>query len=241
MRIQSRAIRILSAILFAVGILLGMALFGSAAWGDFEASLFDLSLPSDGPLGTLRCPVLITSGESGKISATFDNSSDRPVDRRIRIHISDGLVTLMREEKTMLHLASGERQRLQWTVNPDDAVWRRLILARVYTYRQYPLPSRTAACGILLLNVPLLTGNQIFALAFVTSLLAIGIGGALWVAANRPLAGRMQHVTLVMAALAAVVVAGLIASLMGWWLLAGLLLILAILLALAVITYSLLS
>jgi hypothetical protein len=241
MKIRSKAVRFVSVLLFSVGILLGLALLASAAWGDFEASMFDLSLPSDGPLSTLRCPVLITASESGTVSATFDNRSERPIQRRIRIHVSDGLVTLLREEKSMLPLDPGEKQRLEWTVTADDAVWRSLILARVYQYRQYPSPSRTAACGILVVDAPFFTGSQILALVLVTTLLCIGIGGGLWVAANRPLAGRKQRLTYGMAFLAGTVLLGLFASLLGWWLLGGLCLILALLLAIALLTYSLLS
>jgi hypothetical protein len=241
MKTQSRAIRILSVILYSAGILLGMALSASAAWGDFEASLFDLSLPGDEKLDTLRCPVLITAGESAKISATFDNPIDQPMDRRIRTHISDGLFTLLREEKTTLTLAPAEKQKLHWTVSADDAVWDRLVLARVYVYRQYPLPSATAACGIVLLNVPIFTGNQILALALVGSLLGFGLGGGLWLASNRPLAGRVRHLTYAMAALGILVLLAMLASLCGWWPSAGFLLALCLLLALSVISYALLS
>lgn len=241
MSIQRKAIRVLGLVLFTVGIVLGMALFATAAWGDFEASLFDLSLPSDGPLNTLSCPVLVTAAESGTVSATFTNPSERPIQRRVRIHVSDGLVTLLREEKSMLPLDPGERQRLQWTVTADDAVWGRLILARVYVYRQYPLPSATAACGILLVDLPPFTGGHVLALAVAASLLGIGLGGWLWMASNRPLAGRIRRVTYGMAVLAGIVLAGMSASLLGWWLLAVGLLVLAILLALALFAYSLLS
>lgn len=231
----------LGVLIFALGVVLGLAFYSGAAWGDLEAFLFHVEGDADASLGSLSCPVVITSTESGTVSATFRNPTERPIKPVVRTHISEGFVTLMRRIDDRPSLEPGEKQRLEWTVTADDAAYGYLILARVFVKYPYPLPARTAACGVLVIDLPGWTGSQVTALVVVGSLLCMVGGVGLWVAGNRPLSGRILDATRAMIALAVVVLLGIIGSFLGWWLLSGLLLMIALLLIGAIITYFLQS
>lgn len=237
MKKRKRLLGTIGVLLFAVGAALGIVFYGAAAWGDLEAFLFDVTVDSDAALGSLRCPVVITSTESGKLSATFENPTERPIKPSVRTHISEGFVTLMRRIDDRPSLEPDEKQRLEWTVTADDAAYGYLILARVFVRYPYPLPDRTAACGVLVIDLPGWTGSQVTALVVVGSLLCMVAGVGLWVAGRRPLSGRILDATRAMIALAVVVLLGMFSSFLGWWVLSGLLLMIALLLIGAIITY----
>jgi hypothetical protein len=208
--------RVLSVLVFSVGLLLGTALFGATIWGDLEASLFNASMGGEKRL-PLRCPVMITTRETGTVSASVKNTLDRATEFTIRTHISDGYLTVMREINSKLPLEPDERQSAEWTAIPDDAVYGSLILARVYLYPKYPLPSRAGTCGIWVLDWPFLNGTLIYNLILVASLLGMGAGIGWWIAKNRPLKGGGRTVAYSMGTLAGCVLIGIIVSLLGWW------------------------
>lgn len=222
---RNRIFRRLGVILFAFGILLGMALIAVTIWTDLEASFFDSVMGSRGDesLKTLRCPVLMTTSETGRISATFENTADKPIELRLRAHVTDGFVTLMREVNTTLPLEPGEKGKAEFTLSAEDRAYRWLILARVLQFRHYPLPARQAACGVLVLDVPFLTGNQLFALTIALTVLCLGGGIALWSVANWPLRRSALATARTMGALVVSLLIGFLVSLSGAFLIATLL------------------
>ncbi len=230
--------RKLGVLWFSIGLLLGMAVSGGVLWGDLEASLFDSALGADEPLKTLRCPVILTSRETGTVSATFTNPGDRAVVRLIRAHISNGFVTLMREVSDRLALEPGETRKLEWTVTPDDAAWGHFILVRVHVLRSSPLPSYTGSCGVLVMNLPGLTGNQIIVLTLLLSALSTMAGVALVAAGSRPPRGRAPGLIRGMGSLAVLGLATLLSSLVGWWMAGILLLLLTLIVAVSIIGWS---
>ena len=225
MTTRNKFFRRLGVILFAIGVLLGMALIGITIWTDMEASFFDSVMGSraDESLKTLRCPVLMTTSETGRIRATFENIADKPIELRIRAHVTDGFVTLMREENTTLPLEPGEEGTVEFTLTAEDRAYRWLILARVLQFRYYPLPARQAACGILVIDVPLLTGNQLFALVIAVTVLCLGGGIALWSVANWPLRRSALATARTMGALVVCLLIGFLVSVSGAFLIATLL------------------
>lgn len=226
--------RPLGVLLFALGLLLGMALFGATIWADFEAVLFNPGLSYEAPLRSLRCPVMITPSETGTVSALLTNPLDRSTERYVRAHVTDGYITLMREINKSVPLAPGEKERLHWTVTADDAAFDRFILIKVIVRGRYPLPSRQGTCGILVVNAPFLTGNQVLGLTFAASLLSMVGGYGLWFNASRPLDQPGRQVSRAMVALAGGVVLGAIVGWLGWWL-PGLILFVIIVLGIGVI------
>lgn len=216
-KLRRRLAGSLGILLFAVGLLLGMGLFGVVIWADLEAALFSPGLRQDAALRSLRCPVMITKWETGTVSASVTNPLDRPTERYVRAHISDGYVTLMREINTSVSLAPGETERLAWTVRADDAAFERLILVKVVVRGRYPLPSRDGTCGILVVDVPVFSGNQVFGLSLVVSLLSMAAGFGLWYRSSQPLHGEGRQAIRAMGVLTGSIVAGTFVGWLGLW------------------------
>jgi len=221
--------RPLGVLLFALGLLLGLALFGATIWADFEAVLFNPGLSYEAPLRSLRCPAMITTSETGSVTASLTNPLDRSTERYVQAHITDGYVTLMREVNKSVPLAPGEKRQLEWAVTADDAAFDRFILVKVVLRGRYPRPSRQGTCGILVVDVPLLSGRQVFSLIFTVSLLGMAAGYVLWLRASQPLDDRGRQMTRAMVTLAGSVVLGTIIGWLGLWLLGFFLFLVALL------------
>jgi hypothetical protein len=217
-------IRNLGILLFVGGLLVSLVYQAGAIWADFEASMFDATLPTswaDTDLTTLHCPLVINSNETGVIKASFTNHTSKDVDLRIRVHVADGLVTLLREENTILPITPGETAHGEWEVFPKDTVWGHFILVRVFQFRAYQIPSRSTSCGVLLIDLFNLSGNQIVFLAISLSGLGMLIGLGLLFRAYRPLKGRTLSAIIALALLVILWIIGIATSLWGTWLLGG--------------------
>ena len=236
MTTKNKNFRRLGVVLFAIGVLLGMALIGVTIWTDLEASFFDSMMASRGdePLKTLRCPVLMTTSETGRISATFENTADKPIELRLRAHVTDGFVTLMREVNTTLPLEPGEKKTAEFQLTANDRAYRWLILARVLQARHHPFPARQAACGVLVLDLPFLTGNQLFALTIAVTVLCLAGGIALWSVADWPLNRSALATARTMGILVVCLLIGFLVAISGAWLIASLLFAINLLLILEV-------
>lgn len=214
MKKHSKTTDIISLIVFSIGAIIGILFNGLAAWADFEASLFDASLQGDEVLSGLHCPVFIGSNETGRMSAAVQNPLDRTIAPKVRVHVSDGFVSLLREVDQQPTIAPGEGQTLEWTVTPKDAVWGRFILFRAFQYPVYPIPTRSSTCGVLVTGLPI-NGQWFTALAVTTSVVGMGLGTWLWYWNNQPLKGRKRDTAIAMIALGVVTLAGIIAALLG--------------------------
>ncbi len=232
----------LGVLLFALGLLLGIAFASVTVWGDLEAALFDASISGETRLSSLACPVLITRGETGLVSAGFKNTGTQPVNRAVRFRVSAGYVTLIREESTHVPLAPGETRHLRWPVDEADAAYRGLlILARVSTLRQAPMPAQTGSCGIVVLDLPLGSGALIMGFWLALSLAGMLGGGWLWLAGTPQRTGRAGGKLYVMVALGGVVLAGMILGLLGLWAPGVLVLALILLLLVTVLVQALMD
>lgn len=231
--------RILSVALFIFGVLLGLVFNGLAVWADFEAVLFDASRSADRPLDDLRCPIAISPAETGVIRLDLDNPTDRPVRTLVRTHISGGYVTLFREDSQRVSVEPGKSTPLSWEVTADDAVWNRFILARVYQVSAFPLPARTATCGILLVDFLGLPGLVI--VSGVIGLSAAGMLGGIWLwqRSHKPLRGVPLNAFYSLCMIALFVGGGIVLIVLGNSLLAGVLLLTSVLLVVSVNAYFL--
>jgi hypothetical protein len=235
---RDKLLRTVGTILFLAGFALGALIFAGAVWADLEGAMFDTAIRGDKSLRSLRCPVLITRNETGTVSAAFHNSLDRDIRFSVQVRISQGFVTLMREEKTILPVDAGGTERLEWTVTADDAAYRSVVLVNVLQRGHYPLPSRQATCGILALNLPFLTGRQALSLAVAVSLVLMALGGALWVVGSWPLRkGSDLELARGMGALAISVVVGMVVGFLGAWLLGLIVVVITVLLIVELIRH----
>lgn len=226
---ESRWRYAVSLVIFAVGVILGLGLIAIPVVADLEAALFDPGIQTRARLTSLRCPVVISRDETATVSARLKNTLDRNTSFFVRVHVTDGFVTLMRENTFRLELAPGEAQRVEWTINASDAVFERLVLVRATARGGYPLPQRGATCGVMVLGVPFLTGNQAYAAGLVVSLSCIVAGGWLWLSNHRDMMNAQIQITRFMGLLTAAVAVGLFLGLMRWWLPALLVLVLTLL------------
>ena len=232
-----RLLSTFSILIFSIGVLIGLALTGFAVWADLEASLFSTDIGREAGLPSLNCPVMITEEEIGVVRATIENTLDRRSTRRVYAHFSQGYVTLIREEKDRFTLEGGESRELEWNVTPEDAAYKRVILVRIKSFGGYPSPDRQGSCGILLINFPNLSGNQVLLLTVFGSIafMAIGIG----LSSRYPLSEkkRGRNSLRAMIALAIFVSLGLVSTVLGWWVVGLIVLVIAILLSGAVISF----
>jgi hypothetical protein len=234
----SKSIPSLLALLFFVsGLLPGLVWWGSSAWADLEASLFDASITADVTLNDLRCPQFITPEEIGTISIRLQNPTDRILRQTARIHVSYGFVTLMREESVIIEMQPRESRQLEWFVSAEDAAWGRLVLVRLHLFPSFPLPSRTATCGIVLVNLPWLNGNHITLLLAMLTLAGTLGGWRLWVKSHQPLVNRPRNVSALMVAWIILLVVGNLLALSGIWVAAGVLFLLSIIFLIISATY----
>ena len=230
---DKKIIRSLAIILFSVGVLSGMFLAVAGAWPDLEATFYGFGKLTDHSLTTLRCPVLMTAAETGVISATLSNPSELSAEAKVRVCFSGpGPIQIV---ETVTPLAAGETKQVHWTATSADVDFRNLILVKALAFPYGNVPVREGWCGILVLNLPYLTGNQVFIFLLMLSLAGLLIGIGLWVIGGNPLKGKTLTAIHAMIWLAAFVLADMAASFMGVWLFGVILFLLAILLIAVII------
>ncbi len=225
---------LLSVVMFTIGAILGMLFNGFAFWADLEASMFDSALQTDEGMRSLRCPILINSNETGRITAKISNPLDRTFAPNIRAHVSKGFVTFMDEINDKPSLAPHSSQTLEWKVSAEEAVWGHFILFRVTQFRAYPAPSYSGACGVLTMNLPL-PGKWFTAGVILVSVLGMGAGLWLWISSNKPVKGRSRDVTAEMAVLGTAVLVGIFSALAALTLVGLLSFILSLLLVVVIL------
>ena len=212
-----KTIRGLSLFLLGMGALFAILLTIFGLWPDLEASLFDTNNSSGEQLRALRCPVLITPADEAMIRLKLTNPLDQPINFLARANISQGLVTFMRQENRRASVEPGESVEFTWSVQPEDAVYGRMVLARVRVLRTNVLPARQKACGIMILDVPFLRGNQIIGGLLAATLFYLVVGGGLWLRSERPLTERKREQAQFAAGLILMLLLTMTFSLIGWW------------------------
>jgi hypothetical protein len=216
MESRKKIFRTLGIILFYAGILAGMVTFILMNWAYFEAYFyFGYTAPADKSLTNLRCPLLLTAEEEGQVTASITNNADRDLTIPVRTEFSYyGASTL---DKVTYPVAMGQTQNLSWTVTKDNMVFGHLILARVFVYSSFTLPSRSATCGTVVVGLPGVTGIELFIIVLVFSLASMAAGWGLWIAGNRLVLVDGLIATRAMTFFTIAVVLGLIAGVIGWW------------------------
>jgi hypothetical protein len=218
-----------SVIIFLVGAFIGMALLVITVWADLEASIFDSSIKGEKSIRSMSCPIIMTTNEVGEVQASFTNNYERTIKPAVRVHVSDGFVTYMREENIHFELAPQETKQLSWTVTPEDAAFGRFILVKVYRFQQNRIPSYQATCGIYVVDIDGLSGSQITWAALALSFVGMTGGATAFSLIDRPLKNTRKSVASAMIAFGVFLVAGFVMSYLGFWLLGVLSLITLIL------------
>ncbi len=222
-------VRLLAVLLFLIGALSGAALFMAANWADVESILYGFPRYGNKSTFAMHCPLIITTGETGMVTFTFENDSDVLLRPTVRFQVSNpGPFRLISER---LELQPGESRQLQIEVFPEDAVLSRYIFVKMFTFATYPIRQVEQTCGILLLDWPGVTGRQVVTMGVTLALLGMPLGLGLWIAFSRPLTGRALDAARAMGALTVSIWLGLLAVFLSWWLLGLVMMAVTILLA----------
>lgn len=220
-------------------ILLGLAALAVlafvSAWPDMESSVFDAStaLMADEALSGLRCPTLVTVDERASIGAVFHNPTRREQTFLVRIRISQGFVSLWRQDSRTVTLAPGQTRHLAWPITARDAAYGRLIMARVLAMSSADLAARQGHCGVLVLGLRGVAGRYVFGAGLAAAAACLVAGGLAWSTGRRPLRGRRLQAARAVGVVVAILVGSLVCGLHGWWMASHLLLLLAVLVPVA--------
>ncbi len=241
MRDNHHFARALGLLLLSLGALFGTLYAGVAIWGNWEAFQFDIdaAFRSDRTLSTLRCPVLMTTGESGVVSVVIENPTDANLTRRVRVHISEGDILAMREFTEQVALGPGESRRISWEVFPQDRVFNLFVLVRVYLFAKHPLPSEDATCGIMVLDLPPLRGGGIIAFLVAFALVGMTVGAMLSRRGVHSAPARQREAIQSAMGIAVLVAIAMLAASLRWlWIGTIALVLLALLVVITVLRYT---
>ena len=227
---------IISNIVFLLSIAAGLSLAVISIWADYEAVRYFFTGAHFDSFRGMRCPILASRSEAVTISATIENPSDRTVRPFYRVEVSGPVGRLLREQTS---IPPRQTQKAEWIVNGDDVDLRYFIMTKITVPPFAGLPTREAMCGIFVLNLDRLTGQQALITLLAVSLFGIIFGLAMWErqmeTANKGFM-RSQHVR---RALGLVVLLAMLSGLAGWWLVGIIFCALAILLFVIMLSMSL--
>ncbi|MEJ2758800.1 MAG: hypothetical protein P8046_10005 [Anaerolineales bacterium] len=237
--------RFIGLVLYFIGAILGFFILTMSVWGDIEANTFDRAVLTQEKLNSLNCPVFITSGETGVISATIDNPSDRDGNPNVRTRITQGFVTLYSEYREFVPVPAHSSTRLEWNVTEENAAFNRLILARVYQFKNFEIPARSNSCGIVLLPISGITGVQVFYGGLAVSAVLMFVGLWLYRPTTEDLRERAsiafirkERVFRAFIYMGALFIVAAMLSLIGDWLLSVSLMLLAVISVIAVLSFA---
>jgi hypothetical protein len=196
---------------------------------------FGTTASADESLTTLRCPLLMTTSDTGEVSIRLTNDTNRDLAPSIITDISTNNV--FRSGRENYPLAAGETRTLGWTVTSDDVVFGHLIMARVFVFSAFTMPSRAGTCGTVVVDLPGLSGAQLFVivLAFIIGCMTAGWG--LWLAGSRPFQTEELITLRAMVFFTITLAPGLIAGVIGWWLVGLICAVACLLLIIVVVGY----
>jgi hypothetical protein len=245
--------QIIGGVIFIIGLIFGFGfnslaviadLNGASFWGDsLDAAAFDHDQPTQAELVKIRCPILLAPGEEGNITASFRNPNPKKADILVKVVVSERDFVNYRVVTSNLLIESGDEQDFRWQVSGQDIIERNIILTRVFLMNQdrsTPYPARTDTCGIFVLNIFGLKGATMVALMFVTSLISLVVGSVLLYRRGTPIQKSSPRIDYGLYGLAGIMLIGMIANLLGWWIFAGLVLLLAVLLT-SILIFNLLN
>ena len=224
-------------ILFILGAVVGLWLLVTSAWGDLEAMLFDSALGSDEPLTTLNCPIMITPTDIGVISANFENPGDKERKVIVQARFSLGHRYYLQEQRDEIYIPPGESISKEYEVFANQAAFGRIILARIYQYRSFSVPSRTGSCGIIVVDLPNFTGGQVLVSSLAGSLALMALGISLRAKSPAKRKSQQKKLTQGMTFLGAQIIIGILISFLGSWMLSVLMVVFSLIIIIGVISF----
>jgi len=213
MKFRSLLLSLLGALLFLAGVLVGLSLSAVVTWGESEARIYT-SYNGETRL-KVKCPLMLSPVESAVVSAAIINPTDEEIKPVVSVEISR--TKIPRKVSQTLLLEPGESETVQWSVDPSDVIFERLILVNILQSQYRDNPSRLGSCGIFLFSLPGMNGMQTFSLVFAVSLVAMLSGGALWLYARWPLNKLAMNIAQISTVLLGMTILALFSTLPRWW------------------------
>jgi len=232
---NKKTFRIIGIVCLITGMFLLVFLGIISISGEVEATFFNAGLKSDEPLSTLHCPAVITNNEVGIVSGNFYNPSDKIINMEVRTYVTDGYVTLMDEIIINFILGPGENKIVEVPVTAEDAAYNRIVMVRMHQMKRIPLPYQNAACGIVVVNLPFLTGMQFIILTIGLGVLLSAGGITLWAVNAKPIVWDRLRNFQAMIFLTVTAIASTVTSLLNLWALALIITIVWLLMGLSMI------
>jgi hypothetical protein len=221
---KRRAIGIL---LFFGGILLSVFLTTASTWADLESAFYGFDNLGYANLTSLQCPILLTTSETGEISASVKNPLENDHEVTLRMDASG---PMLHTEHQRVNIPAGQTHTARWTVSKENVSLGFFIFAKVYSSISYPLEPLEGSCGIIVMDVPVLPGWAVLSLWLVGSLGLIVAGHWAWEKADHQLGKHRTDTTQGIRFMAILVLLALLFSFLGWWGLSMVLLIVSFLL-----------
>lgn len=165
-------------------------------------------------LGNLSCPKALGAGEQGIIRLTISNGHTREVTTPVMVRITQRVED--RYERVDALVGAGETESYTWSVGKEDLIYERMILAHFTTLRTVNSPIRQGICAIAVLPWAV-NGSVVLYGGAVGGVLAILVGGGMWLRRIKPKGQRRPLVMEGFLTLAGVTLLGLAASLAGLW------------------------
>ena len=214
MKSQNKILSAVGWVLFFAGILLGIIFFSGLTWANLEANFyFGYNGGADSKL-RLSCPHILTPQDSGSVTATVANRTDKVIQPALEAQLSGPILQTTRNVPS---IEPGQTQLVTWPVTSDNVAYGHLVMAQVYQFASYKTGTAMADCGALFLYVPRLTGMEIYILVLVVSLVMAAAGFVLWLIGNRALLEKSLERMWGMLILAAVVLLGILFGSLGQW------------------------
>lgn len=222
-------------IIYIIGAIAGFTLTVLTNWPDYEAAFFEAEARIDEPLKTLKCPVMITTKETGTVTISLKNTYDRTVTRTVLTKVSSTLFSVVNDLKDRVTIEPGESQEVSWIVNSENATYRSLIMVRIYVLRNFPFPEQDASCGIFVLDTAAFTGKQILTLLAVIGAVGMGLGAFGWIKISKPLIKKKLNIARALITMILILTFAVLTGYLKMWLLGGMLLLVAVLLTITII------
>ena len=228
-----KSLRLLSSLIFFLGVILGFVLAIISLWNQVEALNYFFKGASYAPFQGLKCPIMMTRSETGVVTSVFDNPADSEDNFSYKIEISN--IVSFRIIEDQITVPAHQTKDVAFTVTKDDIDLQFFIFVKITISPNSSRPTRVATCGIMVLNNQNLNGKQIFAITFALSLLGIVVGLSVW----QRISGEVDsNIKRLMQTLAIVVLLAMFAGLIGWWLAGTVLAVITILLLLISVRFA---
>jgi hypothetical protein len=212
---KNKVLHVVGAVLFLLAILLGVLLTIARAWPDMEAALYGFIKDSYPRLRSLHCPVLMTSQDRLPVTVQLTNPLNQDLTWFVRAQFSTSLAINTVEQK--LVLKPGESRMLSWDVDTTNIDLRHLILAYAFASPSAGLRMTEGTCGTYVLNVPIKGGPTIYYSGLGLSVLCVIAGFFFWLRYADLSDPAVIAQSWWMRFLALVIAIGVVTSIVGWW------------------------